>query len=398
MSNSTNTTGSTYSPLSLLPPTTNAILLKGGDLALYNATLLLAANALFQHAAVFGLVFLLRGFSAKRALDLHFLTIIFAVSFIAAPLIFLIDTHIDSVKIWFFLEHEAIEFLIAIRVLAPKKFVRRHAGLIVFLCWTALSIVSIVVIFNSKHRHGADIIAWGAFASDSLISVAGATLIATWFRDREYGKRSGEKLSAPDKFRRRKEAAEAMAGLGFTAHGLSTVTVAPILDRVLYHDLNPQYFAYAWVAVFGFAFFTVALSVPIAAIFFSTINWYIWHDRKVLPGEAHWTGDDLENGSKPRREQRRTTLIRSISNSSKSPYSYSPRPQGTGVTHWTKLGEMHANSSLGPSIDDYERKKWPLFGSNLGQHTAEDYQNRFRPTQTSPSAGDLGQGRTIRGK
>lgn len=332
---STNYTKTT--PLSLLPPTTNPWLLQGGELTLYNPTLLLIANALFQHAAVSGLVFLLRGFSARRALDLHFLTIIFAVSFIAAPLIFLIDTHIDSVKLWFFLEHEAIEYLVAIRVLAPLRILQQYAGLLIFLCWTGLALVSMTVSLNAQHMHGADIIAWGAFTSDTLISISGAILIARWLQDREYGNHSDGEAGLAIKAHRRKVVAEAMAGLGFCFHGLSTLTVAPILHRVLYHGLDPAYFAYAWVMVFFFAFFTVALSVPVASIFFSTIHWAFWHDRKILPGEAKWSGEDLEIGADIGIERRRTTVRLHVDHQS--------RPRGKDGTYWTKLAEKYASPS-----------------------------------------------------
>lgn len=331
---------SSQTALSLLPPTSNPWLLKGGDLALYNSTLLIAANSLFQHAFVFGFIFLLRGFSSKRATDLHFLSIVFALSFIAAPLIFLIDTKIDSIKLWFFLEHEAIEYLIAIRVLTPVRVLKYHAGLVVFLCWITLSIVSIVVILVPD-RHGADIIAWGALTSDGLISISGFVLIARWFRKGGFGKRSEEIMTSGDGFCRRKEAAEAMAGLGFCMHGLSTMTVGPIFDRVLYHGLDPSFFAYAWCTVFIFAFFTLSLSVPVAAIFFSTIQWCCWHDRKILPGEAQWTWADLETGTKTQRP--RTAVAR--------PYS---RPRGNGSAYWTRLAEKHAKSPSTPSsIEEY---------------------------------------------
>lgn len=219
---STSATNYTSNPLELLPPTHNAWLTTGGDAALYNEILLVTATALFQHTTVFGTVFLLRGFSSKRALDLHFLTIIFALSFVFAPLIFLIDQSIDSFKLWFFLEHEAIEYLIAIMVLAPKGFVKRRAGLIVFLCWTGLCCVSIVVAFNQKYYHGADIVAWGAFVSDFLVAVAGIVLIKRWIVSRYKRRILGSSMwqgMPDDKLKRRKLAAEAMAGLGFMLHG-----------------------------------------------------------------------------------------------------------------------------------------------------------------------------------
>lgn len=225
MSNTTTSTTPTYSlnPLELLPSNSNQWLAADGDIALYNEILLVTATALFQHTAVFGTVFLLRGFSSKRALDLHFLTIIFALSFVFAPLVFLFDQTIDSFKLWFFLDHEAIEYLIAIVVLAPKSIVKKYPGLIVFLCWTVLSCMSIVVAWNRKYHHGADIVAWGAFGSDFLVAVSGLVLIKRWLVARWRRRILGTSLiwqSLPEeRFRRRKIAAEAMAGLGFMLHG-----------------------------------------------------------------------------------------------------------------------------------------------------------------------------------
>ncbi|KAF2137471.1 uncharacterized protein K452DRAFT_235752 [Aplosporella prunicola CBS 121167] len=284
---------SSYSP-SLLPHTTNPWLLRGGDPSLYNAQLLLAATALFQHAAVFGLLFALRNFSAARALDLHFLTVVFASTFIAAPLLFLLDTHIDAPKLFFFLEHEAIEFLIAARVLLPSRLLYLYPGRLIALAWTALSAVSILIAFNPFHHHAADIVAWGAFASDSLLAASGIALMLRW---RTHHRHFTPPSHVHGVLRRRVIAAEAFAGAGFALHGFSTVPVAPILTRILYHDLDPAWFAWAWVLVFGSAMGAVALAVPSAAIFFGSVNWCCWHDRKVLPGQAGWWKVESEDGS-----------------------------------------------------------------------------------------------------
>lgn len=61
-----------------LPTTQNHYIASLGEIALYNPTLLLAAAALLQHTAVFGILFFLRGVSPKKVLDLHYLTIVFA--------------------------------------------------------------------------------------------------------------------------------------------------------------------------------------------------------------------------------------------------------------------------------------------------------------------------------
>lgn len=68
--------------------------------------------------------------------------------------------------------------------------------------------------------------------------------------------------------------------------------VGPIFTRILYDNLSPNWFAWAWVLVFSAAMFTVGLSVPCVAIFFNTIQWCCWHKRKVLPGQAAWGTDD----------------------------------------------------------------------------------------------------------
>lgn len=218
---------SNYTEGSLLPASDNPWVGTLGDIALYNGTLVLIATALFQHIAVFGLFFVLRGFSSKRVLDLHYLTIIFALSFLLAPLIFLLDRRLDGFRLWFFLEHEAIEVLIAIRVLVPSSFTRRRAGLILLLCWTGLSIVTVVAAFNEHYHHGADIVAWGAFISDCLLGLSGVALTKRWFMcdiERRVLFEAQLWTSTPaQEFRRRKEAAEAMAGLGYMLHGMSNL-------------------------------------------------------------------------------------------------------------------------------------------------------------------------------
>ncbi|KAK3642964.1 hypothetical protein LTR56_008833 [Elasticomyces elasticus] len=267
-----------------LPTTHNQWIAVAGGLALYNSTLLLVAAALLQHTAVFGILFLLRGFSPKRALDLHYLTIVFALSFVAAPIVFLVDLRIDQVKLLFFLEHEAVEFLIAIRVLAPAAFVARRSGLIVLVCWCALVAVTVPVVLDEHFHHAADIVAWSAFASDFLVGISGLTLVQRW--------KAGRPAS---RFEVRKLRAEAMAGLGFMLHGFITMSVGPIFALVLYRNLNPVAFAYAWVAVFFSAFFAVGFAVPVAGIFFNNIRWCISHRKAVFPGQVEWY-EEFEKG------------------------------------------------------------------------------------------------------
>ncbi|KAK3065029.1 hypothetical protein LTS18_012954 [Coniosporium uncinatum] len=377
--NNSNNSTTTPPSLSLLPPTSNPWLLTHGDLALYNPTLLLSALGLFQHTLVFGLIFLLRGFSARRALDLHFLTVLFALSFVFAPLIFLVDYLIDATKLFFFLEHEAIEYLITIRVLAPASWVRERSGAVLLLCWTGITVVTIVVAFNPEYKHGADVVAWAAFVSDFLVAVAGVMLVVRWavsliskraVRMAAGGGRGGgyaHGMSAAEKFARRKMAAEAMGGLGFMIHGFTTMAVGPILIRVLYHGLGPAWFAYAWVLVFMSAMFVVALSVPAASIFFNTIQWCCWHDRKILPGQAQWDMDDIEEANeKPRRGRPAERML------SRLPYQDHPfsssRERQISTTYWTKLAEKHAET-LSPSLEDWNRR---FQKSNIEDHAVRE--------------------------
>ncbi|GAB1740455.1 hypothetical protein NU219Hw_g5560t1 [Hortaea werneckii] len=223
-----------------LPPTTNTWLLRLGDLALYNPELLAIAIALFQHTLVFGTLFLLRAFSPKRALDLHYLTLIFALSFVALPLVFLFDRRIDEIKLLFFLEHEAVEYLIAVRVLASPRFVAQWSGAILLAAWCGLVAITIPVVLDGRFRHASDLVAWCAFVSDFLLGLSGIALVRRWAlsRSRMMG------------FALRKLRAEAMAGLAFMCHGFVTMPVGPVFTLVLYRNLNPEYFAWMFVAVF----------------------------------------------------------------------------------------------------------------------------------------------------
>jgi hypothetical protein len=69
------------------------------------------------------------------------------------------------------------------------------------------------------------------------------------------------------------------------------MSVGPIFSLVLYHNLSPAAFAYAWVGVFMSAFFAVGFAVPVAGIFFSNIRWCISHRKAVFPGQAEWIGE-----------------------------------------------------------------------------------------------------------
>ena len=202
-----------------LPTTQNHYIASLGEIALYNPTLLLAAAALLQHTAVFGILFFLRGFSPKKVLDLHCLTIVFALSFVAAPIVFLVDLRIDQTKLLFFLEHEAVKFLIAIRALAPRRFVAERSGAIVLVCWCGLVAVTIPVVWNEQIHHAADIVAWSAFVSDFLIGTSELALAWRW------------RTRTPESsFVSRKMRAEALAGLGFMPHGESKLNHIDLIE------------------------------------------------------------------------------------------------------------------------------------------------------------------------
>lgn len=132
--------------------------------------------------------------------------------------------------------------------------------------------------------------------------------------------------------------------------GITTMSVAPVFTRVLYSNLDPKWFAYVWVMVFMTAFFTVALSVPAAAIFFSTIHWCCWHNRKILPGQAQWNDDEPEVVE---HEPRQIGLLPkpdgygkpgfevNSSYATRSGQRLSQRP--TNNLYWTRLAAVHSN-------------------------------------------------------
>jgi hypothetical protein len=202
-----------FSPsYSLIPPTTNPWILKAGPLALYNPTLIIISTAISQHVILFGILFLFRGFSARRVFDLHYVTIIIALTLSLAGLVFLVDPALDNYKIFFLLEHEAAEVVLTLRVLLPPRISRDYAGLILFCCWSGLATVSIIVALSSLYGHGADLVAWGAFVTDFFLGISGCELIRRWYVARP-------KLASASPILRAKVRAEALAGAGFILHG-----------------------------------------------------------------------------------------------------------------------------------------------------------------------------------
>lgn len=275
-----------------LPETTNPYLLAGGSATLYNSIFLLASQAVLQHFLVFGIAALLRGYSFKRLLDLHYLTLLVALSIAAGPAVFLLYPEFGQLKLLFFLEHEAIEFLIFVRVVAPPHIVKRFSGLIMFVAWTVLFMVTVVVVLDQFHHSAAMLAAWGAFSSDLAMGVAGIVLVKRWMTS-----------TSRSNFGARRIQAEGLAGIGYMAHGFVTMCVPPIFACVLYEKMHPDWFAYGWVMVWISGYFAIALCIPAIALFFWNISWCCARRRQVFPGQAGWEDDWEEDG---RRSMART--------------------------------------------------------------------------------------------
>jgi hypothetical protein len=201
-----------WTSIDLTPSTTNPWIVAKGPIALYNPTLILIANALSQHALIFGVFFLLRGFNVKRIFDLHYIIFLLAITLSLAGLVFLVDPALDNYKIFFLLEHEAVEVVLAFRVLLPIDVCRKHAGRILFGLWSGLCVISIFISLNGFHGHAADVVAWGAFCSDSFLAVSGVKLARKWYILRP-------QLANSSSVFRAKIRAEGLAGVGCFLHG-----------------------------------------------------------------------------------------------------------------------------------------------------------------------------------
>lgn len=140
-------------------------------------------------------------------LDQHYLSMVFAFTFILLPIHFLFNLNVDQTKLCFFLEHVVIEFLIGVRVLAPAKFVAQKPGLILLLAWLVLVAASVIVIGN----HAALFVIGTAFVSDFTMALSGCVLMKRWWKNRHNADCTS--------FEKRKLVAEAVSGLGFLLHG-----------------------------------------------------------------------------------------------------------------------------------------------------------------------------------
>lgn len=191
----------------LFPPileTQNRHLLKGGPLSLYEPAFIISFQGIFLQLLFWGIYSGLVGFSMKRMMDLHYLSVTFAMTFLLLSIHFLSDLELNSSKLTFFSQHVGIEFLIAIRVLAPPSVVRRWTGHIFFVVWLLVVGSTCVIVSN----HAVYFAIGMASLSDSLISVSGLVLIGRKLRQRHATQPAGRRLTA-----------EAISGLGYLIHG-----------------------------------------------------------------------------------------------------------------------------------------------------------------------------------
>ncbi|KAF7189634.1 hypothetical protein HII31_09078 [Pseudocercospora fuligena] len=259
-----------------LPHTDNEDLVAGGYLALYNPAFPIGAEALLMHSVFYGLFAVLRGFSLRRMLDLHYLSIAFAFTFILLPINFLFNLYVDQTKLCFFLEHVLIELLIGVRVLAPAKFIAQKPGLILLLGWLALVAASVVVIGN----HAALVVIGSAFISDFTVAVSGCVLMKRWWQNRHDPDYTG--------FNKRKLTAEAVSGLGFLLHGITTMTGGPLAALILYGNYRAEAFGIEWAFVFMTGLLAQGMQIPVAALFFSNLRCCCGRRSKVFPGQVDW--------------------------------------------------------------------------------------------------------------
>ncbi|KXT12855.1 hypothetical protein AC579_5382 [Pseudocercospora musae] len=237
--------------------------------------------------------YVLRGFSLKRMLDLHYLAIAFAFTFILLPINFLFDLYVDQSKLCFFLEHVLIEFMIGVRIFAPAKFIAEKPGLILLLGWLALVAASVVVIGN----HAALYVLGSAFVSDFTVAVSGCVLMRRWWQNRHGSDYAG--------FNKRKLIAEAVSGLGFLLHGMqlsqkesfkladlnrgiTTMTGGPLTALILYGNYRAEAFAIEWAFVFMTGLLAQGMQIPVAAMFFSNLRCCCGRRNKVFPSQVDW--------------------------------------------------------------------------------------------------------------
>ncbi|KAJ6268138.1 hypothetical protein PSV08DRAFT_354837 [Bipolaris maydis] len=261
--------------------TQNKHLLKGGPLALYNAAFVISFQGFFLQLVFWGIYAGLVGFSMKRMMDLHYLSLMFTLTFLLLTIHFLSDLELNSSKLIFFTQHAGIEYLIAVRVLLPSSFVRRWMGHIFFVIWLLIVGATGVIVSN----HAVYFAIAMASLSDTLISVCGLVLIARKLKQKQATQLIGHKLTV-----------EAISGLGFLIHGLSTLpnTVAVVL--ILKTQDPSYYFGMVWAPIAMASLFSAGLQVPAAAMYFENISCCCRRRRMMFPGDIGWEESEYREG------------------------------------------------------------------------------------------------------
>ncbi|CAK1366649.1 unnamed protein product [Cercospora beticola] len=278
----------------LFPPvlqTPNKYLLQGGPLALFNSYFVISFQGLFQQLLFWGLFSGLVGFSTTRMMDLHYLCITFAITFLLLSVHFLSDIDLNSSKLIFFTQHVAIEFLIGIRVLAPPRIIRKWTGVIFFLVW--LAVVSSTAVIVSNHAVYYAIVM--ASLSDGLMAITGVVLLLRKFTVR--GRTSVQHS--------RRLTAEAISGLGLLCHGLSALPNTVIVVLILNYQDPASYFGMVWTGISLTGLLAAGLQLPVAGLFFSDIRCCCGRRRNVSPGQIDWE-ESMEHDPKVEAEESRT--------------------------------------------------------------------------------------------
>ncbi|GME28332.1 hypothetical protein GTA08_BOTSDO05893 [Neofusicoccum parvum] len=248
---------------------------------LYNQSLDNLAYGVFQHGIVFGLAFAFRWFQPRKVLDLYYLALLFSFSGVAAPILFLWDRNpITTIKLNFFLEHEAIEYIIALKVVFAPQLVQKHPGRTLMASWLALFLATVAVALTNHYHHGADVVIWAAFCSDAALAAAGAKLVWNWLAD---GGEVVDHWSKADQLRVRLLRVEAMLGLALAMHGVSTMPVPVVYTLVIYNNLSPDWYSYSWFVVFGAVMPALALLVPALMVFFGRVQCCCGRPRGAFP-------------------------------------------------------------------------------------------------------------------
>ncbi|KAI1517212.1 hypothetical protein Ptr86124_004149 [Pyrenophora tritici-repentis] len=260
----------------LFPPilqTQNKHLHKEGPLALYESAFIISFQGLFLQLLFWGIYSGLVGFSMKRMMDLHYLSVTFAMTFLLLTIHFLSDLELNTSKLLFFSQHVGIEFLIAIRVLMPPSIVRQWTGLIFFVVWLLVVGSTCVIVSN----HAVYFAIGMASLSDILISVSGLVLMVRKLRQRHASQLAGHKLTV-----------EAISGLGYLIHGLSALSNTVAVVLLLKTQDPPSHFGITWTSIAMAGLLAVGLQLPVAGMYFDNISCCITRRRKTFQGDIDW--------------------------------------------------------------------------------------------------------------